>query len=150
MPPIPRKPRSHPHPDSISRPGICTQSQRPYLLDKYPSLRSTTNNHIRNVGKNPRKRHRMRCGHLGNYSRTWVDHEFCGYHGCVLERVAMSGKQDILEMLPTKGADAMRDGGSGAGAGEVQPWMLELTVKHDSRRGRRGSTTSSILLVDVV
>lgn len=43
----------------------------------------------------------------------WMEHDFCGHHGCVLELVVQFRSKDLLQMFLENGADAMRDGDPG-------------------------------------
>ena len=66
----------------------------------------------------------------------WMDYEFCGHHGCVLELVAQFGERDLLEMLLKKGADTMREGDPVlelARYRRADRDTLELIMKYDSR-----------------
>ena len=47
---------------------------------------------------------------LENDNARWMDYEFVGHQGCVLEIMAWLGYKEVLEMLLKKGADTIREG----------------------------------------
>ena len=110
-----------------------------YLLDQYPSLLSNSN-------KDPRNVERILVNAMtGGVSiweiilerdAQWMNVEFSGHRGCVLELVVRLGKKELLEMLLKKGADTMRAGDPVlelARAWGADRDMLELIMKYDSR-----------------
>ena len=94
-----------------------------YLVTQYPSLLSLTidDRLLSTTGKNHRNVESILVDGMSggvriweiileNNNARWMDYEFVGHHGCVLEIMAWLGHKEVLEMLLKRGADTMREG----------------------------------------